>query len=157
MKSQIRLLFVFCFLFLTSYAQDKGVVLKEKSSDRTVFLQENKRIKLKTKDGKVFVGKFKIVDDNTIMIKNATITLDSISTIKRRSLVSSIGSPFVVAGGTILMIAGVAGALSGGYGVLLVVLIPPGIPMILVPVISNNHVPEKWSYSIDTNPKLKLE
>jgi small nuclear ribonucleoprotein (snRNP)-like protein len=153
MKLYITLVLLICFSM--AFCQERGVVLKAKASNRSVFLSEHKRIKLKTKDGKVFVGKFTIVDDHTIMIKDTPIALDSIVKIKRRSLVSSIGSPIVFAVGATLVITGIAGAVSGGYAVVLVVLIPPGIPMVLLPAISNNHKPQTWEYSIDTNPKLK--
>ena len=153
MKSFITL--VLLFYFSMAFCQERGIVLKEKATERTAFLPEHKRIKLKTKEGKVVVGKFTIVDENTILLKGTEIELDAIVKLKRRSLMSAIGSPLVVISGAAFVLVGVAGAFSGGYGVLLLVFIPPGIPMILAPLISNNHVPEKWEYSIDTNPKLK--
>lgn len=153
MKSYLLLAFLFCFSMV--FSQERGIVLKSKTTDRTAFLPEHKRIKLKTKDGTVLVGKFTIVDDHTIQIKDTPVVLDSIVKIKRRSLVSSIGSPFVFVTGALMVTVGIAGAAAGGYAVLLVVFIPPGVPMVLLPVISNNHEPEKWEYVIDTNPKLK--
>lgn len=153
MKSYLLLVLLFCFSMV--FSQERGIVLKSKTSDRTAYLPEHKRIKLKTKDGTVLVGKFTIVDDHTIMIKDTPVVLGSIVKIKRRSLVSSIGSPIVFVTGVLMVTAGVAGVAAGGYGVFLVVFIPPGVPMVLLPVISNNHDPEKWEYSIDTNPELK--
>ena len=155
MNRQILLTFFLFFSLLSIQAQEKGVVLKDKKSNHLEFLKENKRIKLKIKDGKVYVGKFSIVDDKSILIDGTTITLDSVVKIKRRSLVSAIVSPIIITLGVTFVFVGVAGALSGGYGIFLVAFIPPGIPMILVPLISNNHQSEKWEYSIDTNLNVK--
>jgi hypothetical protein len=157
-KNNFLLLLVFLFS-IHSYSQgqeiveEKGVVLEKRNSATTAFLPENKRIKVKLLNGDVIAGKFKIVDDNTIVIREHFISLDSIAKIKRRSLISAIFSPLIIAYGVAFITVGVIGITVGGYAVLAAVLIPYGIPMVLIPVISENHRPQKWKYSIRTNPK----
>ena len=145
----------FLFFALTiAHCQDKGIVLK-KTNDHTVFLPEQNRIKLKTKDGKYITGTFTILDENTISINETPILIDSIVKIKNKSIFSSVRNTFLITGGSFLVLLGTVGAISGGFGVVLVVLVPPGIQMMLLPLITNNHIVEKWHYSIGTNPKHK--
>ena len=156
--------FILLFLILSTFvsysqeqeiAAEKGILVTKKDSSSTLFLKENKRIKVKLLDGKVYVGKFQIINDSTFSIRDNIISLDSIAKIKRRSLVSSIFSPVVIVYGIGLVSLGVVGIAYGGYVIILGALILPGLPMVLVPLISENHRPQKWNYSIGTNPKNK--
>ena len=137
----------------TRYHWRKRNYFTKKNSKKTAFLLENKRIKVALLNGEVIAGKFKIIEDNTIIIKNRTISLDSIAKIKRRSTVSALFSPVVVICGVVYIVAGFAGIAAGGYAVLLAPLIPVGVGMILIATISENHNYLKWNYSIGVNPK----
>lgn len=145
-KLVLSLIFLLSCLFLT--AQEKGIILKKENSKKTVFLEENRRIKIITKADKKIIGNFTILDNKTIMIKNQEIAVDSIETITSHSKFSSVANPVLVGVGAVFIVFGTAGIIAGSYGVLLAPLIPVGLPMVLVPVISNRHKSKDWEYQI---------
>jgi hypothetical protein len=145
---KVLLLFVFLVsgLFLT--AQESGISLKKENSRKSVFLKENKRIKIRTVGGEKIIGNYTIVDDETITIKGQKVGLDSIVSISKHSRFSSVASPVFVGVGSIYAAAGTVGLIAGGYGVLLAPLIPLGLPLILVPILANKHKRKAWKYEI---------
>ena len=140
MKVILTALF-FSFLLIPSvFSQNQGILLKKKNSERIDFLKEHKRIKVITANGKKFYGRFSIVNDNTIIINNSTIPLNSIVKIKRKSLTSSIGSPLVPVIGVIFILGGTSVAATGKSGAIAGVgMISSGFAMSLASLISNNH------------------
>lgn len=145
------IIFYFILLFNSSlvFSQEKGIILKDKKTEETEFLKENKRIKVFTIDGRNYTGRFKIIDDNTIEIDGEKIPLDSVMMIKRRSVTSAIiETTFYVFGG-IIVVACIAAAT---FDPLILILIPVSFPFIitaaLVPALENNHLQKRWSYSI---------
>lgn len=94
----VALVFFLMFSSTMLKAQEKGINMKNKENGKTVFLKENKRVAVKTDSGKVFKGRFKIVDDKSIAIRKDTIALTSIAKIKRRPVGLSIASGLLVAG-----------------------------------------------------------
>lgn len=143
---------VLVLLLITTnvFSQTNSIVMERKGKDRQIVIRENKRIKLTTVDGKKFVGRFSILDDNTIQVKGATISLDSIATLQKHSTFSSIVRPVIILNGVACIVIGIAGAASGGFGYLLTVtMIPIGTPMVLCNVFTNKHRSERWSYRME--------
>ena len=62
--------FVFCLAITVVFAQNKGINLIKNTSNKTIFLKEYRRIKVKTTDKKAIAGKFTVLNDSTISIKN---------------------------------------------------------------------------------------
>lgn len=149
MKNKICL-FVFVSLFtVLSFSQHNKIVLEHLKSSQTKEIKENKRIKIKTTDGEIYYGRFKIIDEETVEIKNKAIPLDSITELTRKSLFGKIANPVFITIGTLGLIAATVGAAAGGYGFIITVIsLPPSIPLVLIPAISNKHKIEKWGYSI---------
>lgn len=148
---RIRRLLISCLFLLGSLyvtAQEKGIVLKKENSKRTVFLNENRRVKVTTTANKKWVGNYTIIDDKTIMIKDTAIPLDSVATISSHSKFSSVANPALITIGSVFVIFGTAGVIAGSYGVLLSPLIPVGLPMGLVPVLASKHKSQDWNYQI---------
>lgn len=139
---------IFCFAFTIGFAQNKGINLIKKTSNDTTFLKENRRIKVKTTDGKSIAGKFSIVNSSEIQIKGQVIAIDSIVSIKKASTFSAIARPISITFGAVFILAAVGGVASGGYAVLLGVFILPGLPLFIVPFTTNKHPVEKWTYEI---------
>jgi hypothetical protein len=139
--------------------EKKGILLERKESSRKEFLPENKRIKLETIDGNILVGKFTIVNDSTISIRGNEVNLNSIERIKRRSVVSAIGSPIITAYGFGGIGLGVYAIAQGGIISVIdgTFLIPAGVGMVLLSTISQNHKPSKWNYSIVVKPEPKWQ
>lgn len=136
-------------VFCINLQAQKGILLIKKSNQKTTFLNENRRIKVFLQNGKAKAGRFKIVDNKTIIIKKDTLALDSLVKIQKASTFSAIISPVSMAiGGTFLAI-GIAGAIAGGYGILAtIILVPPGLPMFVIPNCTRKHNSEKWEYEI---------
>jgi adenosine/AMP kinase len=141
--------FIFCLAFSIAFAQNKGINLIKNTSNHTTFIKENRRIKVKTLDGKSVAGKFTIVNDAEINIKGRIISMDSIVSIRKASTFSAIASPISIVVGGALLVGGMAGLAAGGYGLLLTAaFLPPGLPLFIVPFTANKHPLKKWTYEI---------
>lgn len=152
LNSSIMRFLIFMLLFLTtalSIAQKNVLVIQKNNSDFSKEIKENKRIKIETKEGKKFYGRFTVVDSLSIMIENEIVLLDDIIKLKRKSLFIKICNPLIITTGLVFVTFGVAGAIAGGYGyIATVILLPPGIPISALSLISNNHTTDKWNYKI---------
>lgn len=132
--------------------EEKGIILRRKDSSETTFLKENKRIKVKLLNGKVHVGKFIIVNDSTISIRNNEISLDSIAKIKRRSVFNTIITPIIIYYGVTFTGIGILLIATQTYAEVGVVFSAIGLPMLIGPITSESHRPLKWKYSIGNKP-----
>jgi hypothetical protein len=152
MKTILFVLFLVLPL-VSIIAQEKGILLQKKDSERTYFLVEHKRIKVVTTDGRSFFGRFSIIDDKTISINNTLIALASIEKIKRKSLTSTITSPVVCTLGVILILGGTAVAVLGGTSAIVGLgLISSGFTLPVIALISNRHPKNQWEYTIGDLP-----
>ena len=141
--------FIFCLAMTTLFAQSKGINLIKTTSADTTFLKENRRIKVKTVDGKSFAGKFSIINDSEINIKGRIISMDSIVSIRKASTFSAIASPVSIIVGGALLVGAIGGLAAGGYGFLMTAaFLPPGLPLFIVPFTANKHPIKKWKYEI---------
>ncbi|RTY95759.1 hypothetical protein [Flavobacterium sp. GT3R68] len=130
-----------------SNAQDKGIDLVNRRTNKTTFLKENKRILIKTDKGKVFKGKFKIIDSESMVIRQDTIAMNSVVKIKRRPVILAVVSGVVIAGiGSPIIVACAA---TGGVAWLV---LPIGVAIdgigLAIPAIPRGHKKEKWEYTI---------
>ena len=102
MKKVMFLLFSLFFVNLI-FSQENAIKIMNQTSKKEVVIKENRRIKIKTKDGQKISGRFKIETNNFILIKNKRIDLRDIEEIKRNSLFLSIFTSGVfLYGGTLL-------------------------------------------------------
>ena len=144
---KMSLLILVLFSATLLKAQENGISLVNKKTNQTVFLKENKRILVKTTDGKFFKGRFKNVDGKSIQIGKDTIAIDSVVKIKRKTIGLAIVSAVMVVGmGTPAIIMGAA---TGGFAVLL---IPVGVEIdvigFVLPTMPSGHKRKKWDYAI---------
>ena len=151
MKNTFKAVLFFFMLFNSAVAQKNGILLTSKTDDDTEFFRENKRVKIETNEGKKYTGRIQIVDENTIMIDDDLIAINTIIKIRSQSLLSAVLSAgFILIGGAFV----VGGALAGGYAVLLIPvgLVGGGIGT-LISAIGDNHKKYKWDYKIVTDYK----
>ena len=151
MKNTLKAVLFFFMLFNSAVAQKNGILLTSKTDDDTEFFRENKRVKIETNEGKKYTGRIQIVDENTIMIDDDLIAMNTIIKIRSQSLLSAVLSAgFILIGGAFV----VGGALAGGYAVLLIPvgLVGGGIGT-LISAIGDNHKKYKWDYKIVTDYK----
>ena len=144
------LLFCLILISFVSFSQTNVITLEKIKSQRQVHIKENKRIKVVTKDGTKYVGKFSVVDERTIKIRETLIDLDSIATIQKKSIFYTIIRPLLITEGSALVFIGVVGAAAGGYGFgIALAFLPIGTPMVLLPLLESKHKYNEWSYKIE--------
>jgi len=88
MKKTIILLFSFLFVNLI-FAQKNAIKITNQNTGKEKTIKEYKRIKVKTVNGEKISGRFKIIDNESFMIKNKVIKLIEIEKIKRNPLLIS--------------------------------------------------------------------
>ncbi|GAA4806719.1 hypothetical protein [Litoribaculum gwangyangense] len=153
---KLFILIISSFCFNVIVAQTNAIKITNLNTHKEKIIKENKRIKLKTIDGKIIKGRFKLEND-IIIIDDIQINLTEIDELKRNPLLTSIlTSGFLI----------YAGALTAGFGVLIGVLIDstafwltiPAAGMIYAgiksPNLNKNHKIEKgWKFEKISIPK----
>ncbi len=149
---KLFLLIISVFCFNVAMSQNNAIKITNLNSNKEKIIKENRRIKLKTSDGRKIKGRFKVENNSTIIINGVQINLADIKELKRNSLLTSILiSGFLIYGGAII----------GGFGVLIGALVDttafwlvlPAAGMIYTgiksPNINKNHKSEKdWKFEI---------
>ena len=147
------LLKILCLISFISNAQNGTLSLHKINTKRTLTIAENKRIRVKTTNGKVCKGKFSIIDNNTIAIRKDTIALSSISKIRRQSFVSGTISSVIKVYGGIISVVGLSYAVQGGLGsaVGIIIIMPIGAAFGGLGFLINgsNHKAPLWEYKIN--------
>jgi predicted phage tail protein len=145
-----QLFLLFFFLFSISViSQTNVLVLQKLNSKLTKEIKEHKRIKLWTKDGQKLYGRFTIQDSTSIIIEEKVVLLEDIIKMKKKSLFGTIANPVFIVYGSFMIIAGVVTVGTGGWGTIIGgSFIIGGMPLVLIPSISNKHPIQDWEYSI---------
>lgn len=89
MKKLVLMGIAFFFMH-TSFSQERFIKITNQISKKEIIIKENKRIRVKTVDGNKISGRFKIVNNGTILIDDQEINLENIEKIKRDPLLVSI-------------------------------------------------------------------
>ena len=80
-----KMLFFLLFFSLQLFSQTNCVQLTNSKSGKIYEIEDDKRVKIKTKEGEKYFGRFKIVDSTSIQISGKTIPLEDIVVFKNRS------------------------------------------------------------------------
>lgn len=138
--------------------QESALEMSKSGTEKSILFKENKRVKVKTLDGEKYIGRFQILDADTIEIEGNIIPLSSISNIKNRSIAAGIA-------GTILIVAGIATIIYGNTVMFLTVvtlgLVSPTFGVVVTVFgfaitaagiffneFAENHRSNKWTYKI---------
>jgi hypothetical protein len=157
MKLQLLLLLLL-FSLSKLFSQKQAIVVSKNDSKRSIFINENKQIKIKTNSGKIYLGKFSIIDEKTISIDSISIPINSIVTIQKKSIASMILTPLIVATGVIFVLGGVGVAVLGGTKSLIGVgMLFSGLYLGSIPFIASKHQSDNWKYKITETQKLQSE
>ena len=148
MKNTLKAILFLFMLCNIAVAQQKGILLSSKTDDDTEFFRENKRVKIKTIDGKKHTGRIQIVDENTIKIDNDLIAIGSITKIRRQSLFSAILSGGFIAIGGAAVVGGATDKASFGADLIIIAGVLSGGIGTIIPAIGVNHKKYKWDYKI---------
>lgn len=147
------------FLFtitLSSYSQERYIQMTKTENGNIKIFDEFKRVKIKTLDDKKIIGKFVIIDAETIAIKGQEIKLSQIKKLKSRSVIGGIfgtiligyGGLFIAATPTIYSIHGPNPGDAAAFFVTGTVITLSGV---FLNEFVNTHHTEKWDYSIVIN------
>ena len=115
-KSIVAFLCLFCFNLLISnvYAQKQYLEITNLKNNRTKKIKEKKKITIYTKDLKEVYGPLKILDSETILIKETEIKLSDVLMIKNKSILVKILA-YIVLPLTMIIALGIS-AIAGGDG-----------------------------------------
>ncbi len=151
MKKLSFLIFSLLFITLVS-AQERAIKITNQTNNKEIVIKENKRVKIETKAGEKISGRFTIQDNETILIKNQSIALTDIETIKRNPfLVSLLTSGFLVyAGALTIGIGAIIGLLNNSAAFLLAI---PGAAMVYAGIKSPNF---HKKYKPGTNVSIEI-
>lgn len=87
MKALVFILFLFT---LALHSQEWQLVALNLKSGEEITIKENKRIKIIVHSGKKIVGRLKILDDETVLLRKQPIAVNDIKKIKRHPLLISL-------------------------------------------------------------------
>ncbi|WP_242206498.1 hypothetical protein [Aestuariivivens insulae] len=160
------MLLVFSLVAFNSLiAQERGLSIYNDQESKSIIIKENKRIRIKTFDGIKLTGKFKIIDYETIHIKNRHIKLNQIEKIKKHPLVISIlingslywlGAAFFIGGVELAILAFSGGDGSGLLLAPVALLIMTPSPFLIYEAIKSPNIlkgyknTSHWKYEIIT-------
>lgn len=142
---------LFFFLFsITVFAQNHALFLQNKNSSFYKVINENKRIKIETKEGRTYVGKFKIQDSVSIIIQEHVFLLNDIVKIKKKSKFGTIANPIFVTIGSGVFVLGFSGLfVANPFAAVAGTLAMFGsLPIIAIPLFIYGHPSKNWEYSI---------
>ena len=153
---KIFLLIISAFFFNTVIAQNSAMKITNVNTNKEKIIKENRRIKLKTSDGRKIKGRFKIENNNTIIIDNVRINFTDIDELKRNPLLTSmLNSGFLLYGG----------AITAGFSILVGVFVEPAVFLLTIPAagmiytgikspnFNKNHKIEKgWKFEVTSIP-----
>jgi hypothetical protein len=159
-KMKALLLVYLCFLsFNFLNAQKRHLKITNDVSLEEVIINEGKRIRIYSNDGKKLSGKFNIVDDTSILIKKSKVAIQDIVLIKKHPLAQTlIGNVLLIGGGAAVALIGVAVADYAKDAFPLVLLIPAG-GMIYMGIATPNIMKayrkrDNWKYQIVIPEKI---
>lgn len=105
------------------FAQEKSIKVFKEQKEKQIIIKECKRIKVKTFDGLKVSGRFKIIDEETILICNTEIKLNQIEKIKRDPMLISIcTSTLLFYSSAVISVTGIVYTLTGNTAALLFII-----------------------------------
>ncbi|MES2543935.1 MAG: hypothetical protein V4548_03555 [Bacteroidota bacterium] len=161
---KITCLLISLFFITLCYSQENFLKITNSATQEESIIKENKRIRILTVDGKKLSGKFSIVDENSIMIKNTVVNIDQIVKLKRHplGLILFTDYIFIYTGAIVVALAVLVAGLSGEPG--LILLAAPGVFLIHagskgVNILGSYKTKQNWKYEIqmtktNTTPEL---
>ena len=144
---------LYFILFLTTlmaFSQEKGIELTNRNNAKTIFFKENQRLKIRTLDKKKHIGRWHFSDNQTILIGNQSIKIDSIQSIKRQSALLGTLKTMVLITGLAIVSASLASAKSGNNNAFLLFFAGGGTTFGagLMESFNTNRSNQKWTFKI---------
>lgn len=141
---------VFFLTVLTAFSQQKAIEITNRNNGKTRIFTENQRLKIRTLDEKKYIGRLHFSDNQTILIGNQSIKIDSIQSIKRQPAVLGVVKTAVLIAGLATVSASLVAAKTGGNNAFLLFIAGSGttIGAGLLESINPNRSNRKWTFKI---------
>ena len=147
---KIILYLLLFFISHTVFSQQKAIEITNIKTGKVKFFQENQRVKIRTLDGKKYVGNLKFSDSLTLTIKNQSIKIDSIKSIKKQPKVLATVKTVVFVAGLSVVASSLVVASGGGNAAFLLFTVGSGVTISagLLERINANNSDNKWTFKI---------
>mgnify|MGYP000125467191 CR=1 FL=1 len=144
---------LYLVLFLTSLSaisQEKAIEITNRDNGKTRLFIENQRLKIRTLDEKKHIGRLHFSDNQTILIDNQPIKVDSIQSIKRQPAVLGTLKTVVLIAGLATVSASLAAAKNGENNAFLLFIYGSSttISAGLMESINPNRSNRNWTFKI---------
>lgn len=145
--------FIYFLAILVSsvvFSQQKAIEITNIKSGKIKMYEENQRVKIRTLNGKKYVGNLTFADEKTLIIDNQFIKSDSLLSIKSQPKVLGTVKTVVLAVGMTVIGSSVIVASTGGDAAFLIFSIGAGITISsgLIDTLNGNHSNRKWTFKI---------
>lgn len=149
MMKNIIYLLVF-FISLTVFSQQKAIEITNNKKGSVIIFPENQRIKIRSLDGKKYIGNLKITDSRTLLVDNHSVKIDSLQSIKRQPRTLGTVKTIVLATGLTIVGSSLVAASTGNESALMLLTIGTGTTMSagLLESIYPNNTNDKWTFKI---------
>jgi hypothetical protein len=148
MKNRIYLLLL--LISTAVFSQQKAFEITNIQTGKVKIFEENQRIKIRTLDRKKHVGILKFLDDQTIIIDNQSIKIDSLQSIKKQPKVLGTVKTVVLITGLVVVGASIVAASGGSDSAFLLFTIGSGVTISagLLEGLNATYIDRKWTFKI---------
>lgn len=154
----IMYLVVFLVAF-TAFSQQKGIEVTNIKTGEVKFIEENRRVKIRTLDEKKRIGILKITDSLSFTINDQSVKIDSVKSIKYQPKTLATVKTAVLVIGLATVGASLIAASKGNDAAFLLFTIGSGVTIGagLLEGINANNSGNRWTFKISEKPPLKQE
>ncbi len=147
---KIIVLLLILFISITVFSQQKAIEITNINSGKITVFDENTRVKIRTLDTKKHVGHFIISDNETLIIDNESIKIDSILSIKKQPKITGTIKTIVLITGLAVLGSSIIVASSGGEAAFLLFTIGTGatISSGIIESLNSSNSNRKWTFQI---------
>lgn len=143
------LLSLFFLISLQMFSQTLSIEITNQKG-KTIIIEQDKRIKIITEDGKRYFGRVNIISNENVVMGKDTLDFASIVTIQKRSSLKSALSAVLIAGSSLLLPSSFAFIFvntntAGAMFATGLVGLPTGI---LLPVLGKNYHRKSWNFEV---------
>lgn len=138
------------FISITVISQTKVFEITNIKSGKVITFEENTRVKIRTLDTKKHVGQLIFSDNETLLIDNQSIQIDSVLSIKKQPKIVGTVKTIVLITGLAVLGSSVIVAASGGEAAFLLFTIGTGtaISSGIIESLNGNHSNRKSIFKI---------
>jgi len=153
-------LFLILLVFSTAvFSQQRAIEITNIQTGKVKFFEENQRVKIRTLDQKKHIGILKFQDGQTIIIKNQSIKIDSLQSIKNQPKGLATVKTVVLAAGLATVASSLVAASKGQDSAFMLFAVGGGttIGAGLLEGINANYTERKWKFKIIEKQVVKID